>query len=121
MTAMAKVEVLRAACCIAGADGNVDDGELVLLKRLAAKVGVGKASLDAMILRAEAEKDFYKTQFQVLKTDAMETMKLMVEVAGSDDKLIAEEIKMLRYFAKRLGMDADSFREVTKPLVDKVS
>ena len=38
MTAMAKVEVLRAACCIAGADGNVDDGELVLLKRLAAKV-----------------------------------------------------------------------------------
>ena len=74
-----------------------------------------------MILRAEAEKDFYKTQFQVLKTDAMETMKLMVEVAGSDDKLIAEEIKMLRYFAKRLGMDADSFRKVTKPLVDKVS
>ena len=76
--------------------------------------------MDAMILRAESEKDFYKTQFQVLKTDAMATMQLMVEVAGSDDKLIAEEIEMLRFFAKRLGMDADSFRIVTKPLLDKV-
>lgn len=120
MTAMAKVEVLRAACCIAGADGNVDENELVLLKRLAAGVGVGFASLNAMVSRAEVEKDFYKKQFEVLKTDAMATMQTLVEVAGADDKLIAEEIEMLRHFAKRLEMDADAFREVTQPLLAKV-
>lgn len=121
MTAMAKVEVLRAACCIAGADGNVDENELVLLKRLAAGVGVGHASLNAMISRAEVEKDFYKKQFEVLKIDSMATMQALVEVAGADDKLIAEEIEMLRFFAKRLEMDADTFRNVTKPLLAKIN
>lgn len=120
MTAMAKVEVLRAACCIAGADGNVDEGELVLLKRLAAGVGVGFASLDAMVSRAESEKEFYKKQFEVLRTDPMATMHALVEVAGDDDKLIGEEIEMLRFIAKRLEMDADSFRAVTKPLLEKI-
>ena len=111
MTAMAKVEVLRAACCVAGADGTVDEKERKLIDNLAAKVGVGQASLDAMILRAETEPDFYQTQFRVLKSDAASTMGLMFEVAAQDRNIDPSELKILQRFATRLGMDEEGFRE----------
>ena len=40
MSVMHKVEVLRAACCIAGADGEASEGELRFLKKLADQIGV---------------------------------------------------------------------------------
>ena len=111
MTAMAKVEMLRAACCVAGADGTVDEKERKLINELAAKVGVGLASLEAMVLRAETEPDFYENQFRVLKTDASATMGLMFEVAAQDRNIDPAELKILQHFASRLGMDEAGFRD----------
>ena len=111
-TPMARVEVLRAACCVAGADGTVDDDERKLIDDLAEKVGVGRASLDAMVLRAETEPDFYENQFRVLKIDPGATMSLMFEVASQNRKIDPNEMAMLQHFAKRLGMDEASFKEV---------
>ena len=42
---MFKVELLRAACCVAGIDGEIDEAEFAVLKKLADDVGVGDASL----------------------------------------------------------------------------
>ena len=112
MTAMAKVEVLRAACCVAGADGNVDESERKLIQELANKVGVGKASLEAMILRAETEPDFYKSQFLVLKTDPSSTMTTMFEIATDDRELEADELKLLKHFSERLGLSEEGFQAV---------
>ena len=117
MTAMAKVEVLRAACCVAGADGNVDEGERKLIQQLADKVGGGKASLEAMILRAETEPDFYKSQFLVLKTDPSSTIKIMLEIATDDRELDANELKMLKHFAERLGLSEEGFKKVAERVV----
>ena len=41
MNPMQEVEVLRAACCVAGIDGEVTENELVMINELAAKAGVG--------------------------------------------------------------------------------
>ena len=39
MNPMQEVEVLRAACCVAGIDGEVTENELVMINQLAAKAG----------------------------------------------------------------------------------
>ncbi len=118
MTAMAQVEVLRAACCIAGADGTVDENERAFVDGLAERVGVGKASLDAMVLRAETEPEFFKQQFKVLKSNPKATMGTLFQAAASSGKLESKEIDMLQAFAVRLGMDGDGFREVATPVIE---
>ncbi|MFK8115481.1 MAG: hypothetical protein AB8B91_25015 [Rubripirellula sp.] len=114
---MARVEVLRAACCIAGVDGKVDEQERELIQKLSDDVGVGKASLEAMILRAETEPDFYEVQFRVLKTDARSTMAILTEIATQDGRLEPKELEVLQHFAGRLGLDRDGFREVAAPFI----
>ncbi|MEZ6087802.1 MAG: hypothetical protein R3C05_07235 [Pirellulaceae bacterium] len=112
MSAMSEVDLLRAACCIAGADGKVDDAELPVLKRLAERVGVGRASLEAMIARSETEPEFYKQQFRVLKQDADTTIAMLFDLATLDGEVNAREIEMLSLFAERLGMSPERFAEI---------
>ena len=103
MTAMTKVEVLRAVCCVAGADESIDDVETRFLQELAKKAGVGRASLGAMMDRSVSEPDFYKQQFRVLKDQPEETMKLLFGVAALDGALTARELEILQLFGERLA------------------
>ena len=112
MTAMAQVEILRAACCIAGADEKVDEKERQMLNHLASRVGVGEASLNAMILRAETEPDFFQTQFQVLKSNPDSTIRILFQVAASDGAVEPNQVEMLKHFADRLDMDENAFRNL---------
>ena len=112
MTAMSRVEVLRAACCVAGGDGTVDAKERDYLTRLAEKVGVGKASLEAMIQRSEEEPEFYKQQFRVLKDDPEETIELLFRVAAMDGELEKNEVEMLKLFGLRLEVSSKRFMEI---------
>ena len=59
-----KVEVLRAACCMAGLDGTIGEKELAILQKLATEAGVGGASLKAMMDRAKADPNYYEQQFR---------------------------------------------------------
>ena len=111
---MGKVEVLRAACCMAAADNDITDKELAFVMKLAEDAGVGQASLKAMIDRATTEPDFYKEQFNYLISDPEESMKLMFRIAISDHDLDDNEIKMLTHFAKVLGMKPERFRQYMK-------
>jgi len=86
-----EVEILRAACCVAGLDGGVCQDELMLLQRLASEVGVGSMSLDAMIKRAEGDSDFYQELFQYVSADAEATMKLLFRLAIADRELHVNE------------------------------
>ena len=56
--AMRQVAILRAACCVAGADGHTSDAEQRVVKRLADEAGVGDASLEAMIERFPKDLEF---------------------------------------------------------------
>ena len=109
MQGMTKVEVLRAACCVAGIDGTTDEKELSILKELAEKVGVGQASLQAMIDRAETDQAFYREQFRVLKSDPSETIKLLLGVALADGRLGNRESQVLRLLALQLDVQGDEY------------
>lgn len=102
---MSHVEILRAACCVAGLDGQISDGEAALLQRLANQAGVGSASLNAMQNRAKSDPQFYKEMFRILHTEADSTMKVLYCVAVADHELQPEEAAVLAHFAKLLGMD----------------
>ena len=96
---MRRVEILRAACCVAGADLTIAEAEKPLLDRLAREAGVGFASLEAMMERATQNEDFYREQFRVLSADPKMTMTLLFKVAISDRQLDPQEVKILKFLA----------------------
>jgi len=106
---MQKVEVLRAACCVGGADGKTSEVEAEVLQKLAVEAGVGAASLAAMVERAETNKTFYKEQFRVLKADPQQTMQLLFRLAIKDGKLRKSEAITLKRLAARLGVTRRRF------------
>jgi len=112
MSVMYKVEILRAACCVAGADGEATKDELRLLMQLADQIGVGQASLQAMVDRSLKDREFWEEQFLLLKTKPEETLKILLKIAMSDRELQDAECTMLREFAKRLGLASDRFDRV---------
>jgi uncharacterized tellurite resistance protein B-like protein len=107
--AMRQVDILRAACCVAGVDGHASDAEQRILKRLADEAGVGTASLSAMIERAETDKRFYAEQFRVLQFDPKETMQLLFRVALADGDLAKEEAVVLKRLSQRLELPPSQF------------
>lgn len=109
MRAMEQVEVLRAACCVAGADGNATDEERQLLANLASKSGVGAASLNAMIERATSDQKFCEEQFRILKTEPQETMAILLQVAMADGAIQDVEVASLKALASRLNVSDDIF------------
>lgn len=106
---MSEVEVLRAACCIAGLDKEIHDKELRLLRRIARQVGVGEVSLNAMIRRAREDQNFYQEQFQYLHADPQQAMTTLFGLAVADSQLTLEERVILRHFAERLKLSEAEF------------
>jgi len=104
-----KLEVLRAACCVAGADGNIDADELRIVRQLAADVGVGEASLDAMMTRAENDPEFCQVQFRFLKESPAECLEIMMQVAAASGEIKAPEKKTLQVLARNLEFEDNEF------------
>ena len=107
--AMRQVEMLRAACCVAGVDGHASDAEQQILKRLAKEVGVGAASLSAMIELAETDEQYYTQQFRVLKADPQETMQLLFRISLADGSLRKDEALVLKRLSQRLEVPSEQF------------
>ena len=119
---MDDVEILRAACCIAGLDEHVCEKERPALQRLAERAGVGEASLNAMIDRARTDHNFYEQQFDIVKTDPDSTMKKLLQVAAADNDISQAERIVLAHFAQQLGMTAQSFDQLltaAENMIDK--
>lgn len=109
MSAMVKVEILRAACCVAGAGGDTSVAESEILQRLAKETGVGRASLEAMVSRACTDQNFCNEQFRVLKADPKEAMAILLEVAMTDGIIDEKETQILRVLAERLAVPDEIF------------
>lgn len=114
MSSMIQVEVLRAACCVAGADGVTTDEERSLLDKLAKQTGVGLASLEAMIDRACCDQDFCNEQFKILKAEPKDAMAILLEVAMVDGEIEAAELRVLSLFASRLSVPDDIFKQLAE-------
>ena len=109
---LARVEILRAACCIAAIDNRVCARERSKLALLAEHAGVGTVSLNAMIARAESDPDFYQDQFSVLKTDPEATITALFTVACADGQIPSEQRIILRHFGDVLGLDEKRFNQI---------
>lgn len=101
---MSDLELLRAACCVAGTDGSVSDRERRFIQRLAEKAGVGAASLKAMIEMAEVDQDFHRDQFGTLKQNPHGAIRRLYVVAAADGSVGEEELGVLQHFGRRLGL-----------------
>lgn len=109
---MGKVETLRAACCVAGLDREVSEKERPLLEKLAEQVGVGRASLNAMIERARSDPNFYEEQFRIARADPDTAMKTLLLVAAADHAITLEERVILQHFAQKLGVSDERFTKL---------
>lgn len=112
MTPMQRVEVLRAACCVAGIQGDVSEQEKSLLDKIAREVGVGKASLTAMIERATSDHSFHEQQFKILKEDPQQCLATVLEVALADGNVSDEEQTVLRSLADNLNVPTNVFDDL---------
>ena len=112
MSAMIKVEVLRAACCVAGANGDASVAESTILRKLAREAGVGQASLEAMIARGCSDQNFCNEQFRVLKADPKEAMAILLEVAMSDGVIDEQETSILRVLSTKLEVPEEIFDQL---------
>ena len=112
MTPMQKVDVLRAACCVAGIDGTPNPTERKVIDKLAADVGVGQASLEAMIQRGATDPNFHEEQFRVLKSDPQQSIAALLEVAMADGKITENETAVLRALAGKLSIPDETFEQL---------
>ncbi len=121
MTPIQKVEVLRAACCVAGADGHTDEQEMNLLFQLAADVGVGKASLQAMVARAESDSEFCNEQFLFLKDNPSECIAILMQMSATNGSVTPDEVTVLKRLADNLEISDDIFQQIldkTRDIID---
>jgi uncharacterized tellurite resistance protein B-like protein len=107
-----KVDLLRAACCVAGIDGQATEAEMNVIQRMVRETGVGKASLQAMIDRSTKDPEFYKEQFRVLKADPTEAMTYLIQVAMADGKLTAGEIEVMQKLGEKLDVPHQEFQKL---------
>lgn len=101
---MTYVEILRAACCVAGLDQEICEKERPLLDRLALAAGVGEVSFKAMMDRAKCDSTFFQEMFKIVKADPDAAFKIMLSVAIADGKFTTDERVVLHHFAEKLGL-----------------
>ena len=116
---MRKVDLLKAACCVAGADGETSEPERRMLQRLADDSGIGAASLAAMIECAETDERFLETQFRVAVAKPREALQLLFKMAIVDGRLRKEEAVMLKRLSKRLKVQSAQFDAWLKQSIDR--
>ncbi len=109
---MKDLELLRAACCVAGLDGEVGEDERAAIEILQERAGVGAASLAAMLDIARTDSEFYEEQFELLLSDPEHAIKTLWKVAAIDGRVSTDEAVILRYFGHKLGLDDARVEEI---------
>jgi tellurite resistance protein len=112
MSHMEDVELLKAAMSLAIADGQVTRGEWGIIERLAARAGVGRVSLDAMLARAESDPTAKDELFTSVRAKGPRALKLLVATARLDGEISPEERELLVEIAGRLDITGAQFDEV---------
>lgn len=109
MTPTQRIDLLRAACCVANADGNAGEPEMAIVRKLIKEVGVGRASVEAMMDRAKTDPAFCEDQFRILKSDPSDAMMFLLQIAMADGVLSEEEVRVLQSLANNLEIPDEVF------------
>jgi tellurite resistance protein len=106
------IELLKAALAVAVADGELRRSELGVVKGLAARLGVGKVSFDAMCEAAERDDSIADNILIRSKEAARQALELLVGQARIDGEISQEECSVLVRIAASLGISGDDFQTV---------
>lgn len=106
------LELLNAVLALALVDGNLSSGEKGIIQGLAARVGVGEVSLNAMIDRARREPEMYKDLRIADRRKARRVMVLLVAQARIDGEISEEERELLVRISMQLGIDTEEFGQI---------
>ena len=107
-----QVELFKAALAIAVADGEVRRSEKGVLEGLAVRVGIGRASFEAMIEAARQDEAFADNILIRSKKDARKALELLVAQARIDGEISESERNLLVRIASRLELTGGEFRSV---------
>ena len=106
------LEVLKAACCIAGMDEDVGFQERKVMQMLASRAGVTPSSFDTMMDQALGDDDFFEGQLNLLQSNLDDAIRLLLRVAVVEGKLDPGEREVLLHFSEQLGMTSEHFGQI---------
>ncbi len=109
MATMEDLELLKAALAVAVADGKVTRSEMGVIKGLALRVGVGQASLDAMMDSAQDDDSVADSLLIGSKEKARKAFELLVAQARIDGDISGEERDVLVRIAGSLKIAGEAF------------
>jgi tellurite resistance protein len=112
MTTNEDVELLKAVMAVAVADGELRRSEMGVIKGLAARIGVGRVTFDAMLGAAEAGEPIADNILIRSPERARSALELLVAQARIDGEISDEERGLLVRIATSLGITGDDFQAV---------
>lgn len=114
MNDMEQLELLKAALAVAVADGQLKRSELGVVRGLALRVGLGEASLQAMMEAAKQDPHFGNNILMRSSNSARLALELLVAEARIDGEISDEERALLIRLAERLEVSGEEFTELYK-------
>lgn len=106
------VELLRAACCVAGLDGEVTEPEEQILRTLKEKAGVGEASFQAMLDRARSDPEYHEDVLDIIRPNAQRVVEFLAQIAAADGEVSTNERDVIVTLGERLGLERDHVQQV---------
>jgi tellurite resistance protein len=107
-----RLELLKAALEVAAADGAWRRAEMGVREGLAARVGVGRASLEAMIEAAGRGEALGIDLVLRSRENAEKALELLVAQARIDGEIVEPERALLVRIGRRLGIEGDAFQTI---------
>ncbi len=107
-----QVELIRAAIVLAVADGKVSSSEKGLLSSFAGRIGIGTASLEAMIERARTDTSMRDDMLHRTMSNPSLTLELLVATARLDGDITTKERDVLIHARERLDISMDDFADI---------
>ena len=114
-----QIEILRAVVVLAAADGVIAPSEKGLMQRLAKRIGVGEASLNAMIARAKEDSSVREELFRRNMSQPEKVMELLVAVARIDGEISSEEREVLVQIMGSLEIPVERFSDIYQKGIER--
>jgi tellurite resistance protein len=119
MSAAEDVGLLKAALAVAMADGELMRSEKGVVQGLARRIGVGRASFEAMLAAAEEDDSVADNILMRSKVKACTAFELLVAQARIDGEISAEERSLLVRIATSLGITGDEFAQLYQAAIKR--
>ena len=114
MDDLEKLELLKATLAVAAADGEFRRSEMGVVMGLAARVGIGQVSLDAMIAAARRGDSIAYDIVMRSEKSARTALELLVAEARIDGDITRKERGLIAWIGTRLGIKGDEFQAIYK-------